>query len=158
MKIRKIISGGQTGADRAAFDFALDNSIAFGGYVPKGRLAEDGRISEKYQNLIETESKNYAERTELNVMNSDATILITRGNLVGGSLITKKLAEKHLKPLYVVNFESINPASAGENTATWLQSIECEILNIAGSRASKDPQIYSSVKEFLSILFDRDIF
>ena len=80
IKISKIISGGQTGADRAAMDFALENKIEIGGFVPKNRLAEDGRISEKYLNLVETETEDYAERTELNVKNSDATLLFLTAN------------------------------------------------------------------------------
>ena len=70
-KIQRILSGGQTGADRAALDFALENEIAIGGFIPKGRLAENGQIPEKYIGLIETESSEFADRTELNVINSE---------------------------------------------------------------------------------------
>src|SRR5215203_533862 len=103
-KIKIIISGGQTGADRAAFDFALENNLEIRGFVPKNRRAEDGRISENYPNLIETKTGNYAERTELNVDNSDATLIVSHGRLTRGSRLTKKFAEKHLKPFRHVDF------------------------------------------------------
>ncbi len=79
MRIRKIISGGQTGADRAALDFALENNIETGGWIPKNRQAEDGRISEKYPDLRETETENPTERTELNVTDADATLIFSHG-------------------------------------------------------------------------------
>ena len=78
--INKIISGGQTGVDRAAFDAAIANGVEIGGFVPRGRWAEDGTIPEKYKGLVETESEDPAERTRLNVINSDATILLTRAS------------------------------------------------------------------------------
>src|SRR5688572_30647391 len=105
-KIRKIISGGQTGADRGAFDFALENGFEIGGFVPKDRLAEDGRISEKYPNLIETETENPAERTELNVKSADATLILSHGELKGGSLLTLKFAEKYKKPFLHIDFSA----------------------------------------------------
>ncbi len=150
--IQKIISGGQTGADRAAFDFALENDFEMGGFVPKGRLAEDGRISEKYSNLIETETENYAERTELNVINSDATIIISHGDLSGGSLLTKELAQKHKRPFLFIDFEEFDPETASENAKEFLKMTNCKILNIAGTRHSEDSQIYKKTKDFLTLL------
>lgn len=153
MKIQTIISGGQTGADRAAFDFALENNIEIGGYIPKNRCAEDGRISEKYTNLIETKTENPAERTELNVKIADATLILSHGKLKGGSLLTKELAEKHQKPFLHVDFSDLSFEQAIEKTNTWLNSIDGEILNVAGSRASEDAEIYKKTKEFLIKLF-----
>jgi len=153
-KIRKIISGGQTGVDRAALDFALEHSIEIGGFVPKNRWAEDGRISEKYPNLIETESENPAERTELNIKNSDATLILSHGALQGGSLLTKEFSEKYHKPFLHIDFSAFAIEWAVEETLKWLDSIDCETLNIAGSRASEDAEIYAKTKVFLEELFN----
>lgn len=148
-KIRRIISGGQTGADRAAFDFALENKIEIGGFIPKNRAAEDGRISEKYPNLIETETENPAQRTELNVINSDAILIVSHGELRGGSKLTAEFAEKHRKPFLHVDFSASTIDEAIEKANAWLASIECEALNIAGARASEDADIYAKTREFL---------
>jgi predicted Rossmann fold nucleotide-binding protein DprA/Smf involved in DNA uptake len=153
--IKKIISGGQTGADRAALDFAIENAIDCGGFVPKERRAEDGRISDKYPNLVETETRNYSERTQLNILNSDATIIFSHGNLTGGSLLTKKLAVKHKKPILHVDFVQFSKEKTINDATGFLASIECEILNIAGTRASGDSEIYQKTKNFLTNLFDQ---
>lgn len=152
-KIEKIISGGQTGADRAALDFALKNGIETGGFIPKNRLAEDGIISRKYNNLIETETENYAERTELNVKSSDATLILSHGELKGGSLLTFRFAEKYKKPFLHIDFSALKIEQAAEKTQKWLDSIDCKKLNIAGSRASEDAEIYEKTKKFLDYLF-----
>lgn len=151
-KIAKIVSGGQTGADRAAFDFALENHIEIGGFVPKNRRAEDGRIAEKYQNLTETETEDPAERTELNVKASDATLILSHGKLMGGSLLTKEFAEKYEKPFLHIDFSDLTVEQAVEKTREWLDSVDCENLNIAGPRASEDREIYDATKKFLNYL------
>ena len=153
-RIKTIVSGGQTGADRAALDFALENEIPSGGFVPRGRRAEDGAIGETYPNLLETKTRNYAERTELNILHSDATLIVSHGKLTRGSLLTKKLAEKHQKPFLHIDFSESNIDKAAEKTRKWLASIKCEKLNIAGPRASTDPEIYEKTFEFLAALFD----
>lgn len=152
-KIKTIVSGGQTGADRAAFDFALDNQIAIAGFVPKGRRAEDGRISEKYLNLSETKTHNYAERTELNVQNSDATLIVSHSKLTRGSRFTKKIAVKHQKPSLHVDFLASNIQESVKKVRKWLAFIKCKKLDIAGSRASTDAEIYEKTKRFLAELF-----
>jgi predicted Rossmann fold nucleotide-binding protein DprA/Smf involved in DNA uptake len=152
-KIKTIISGGQTGADRAAFDFALENQREIAGFIPKGRRAEDGKISEVYPNLIETAKRNYAERTELNVQNSDATLIVSNGKLSGGSLLTKKIAEKKRKPFRHVDLLETTIEESAKKTREWLSSIKCKNLNIAGPCASTDPEIYKKTKRFLSELF-----
>lgn len=154
-KIGRIISGGQTGADRAAFDFALENDIPIGGFVPQDRLADDGRIAEKYPNLRETASGDPAERTELNVKNSDATLILSHGTLQGGTLLTKKFAEKYRKPFLHVDFLLVGTDEAAEEAARWLVSVDCVNLNVAGARASEDARIYARTKEFLGRLFGR---
>ncbi len=152
MKINKIISGGQTGADRAAFDFALENNFKISGFVPKNRLAEDGVISGKYPNLIETETENCAERTELNVKNSCATLILSHGKLTDGSLLTEEFAQKYEKPCLHVDFLESGFEQAVEKTKKWLESLDCENLNIAGSRHSEDSLIYEKTKLFLEKL------
>jgi len=91
MEVKKIISGGQTGVDRAGLDFAIENRVPHSGYCPKGRISEDGKISGSY-NLIETATSNYKERTEKNLIESDGTLIINKGKLSGGTLT-------HGKPL-----------------------------------------------------------
>ena len=95
--LKKIISGGQTGADRAALDFAIKMEIPHGGWVPKGRLAEDGPLPSKY-NLKEMRTKIYARRTEKNVVDSDGTLIVSHGRLTGGSEYTMDMAILHEKP------------------------------------------------------------
>ena len=152
-KIKKIISGGQTGADRASFDFALENGFEIGGFVPKGRLDEDGRISDKYPNLIETETENPAERTGLNVKSADATLILSHGKLKGGSLLTLQFAKKYKKPFLHIDFSALPLEQAIEKTQKWLDSIDCKTLNVAGSRASEDSEIYEKATKFLQKLF-----
>ena len=152
-KARKIISGGQTGVDRAALDFALEFGIETGGYVPKNRWAEDGKISEKYPNLIETENDNPTERTKLNVENSDATLILSHGELQGGSQLTRELAEKYQKPFLHIDFSIFTVEQAVEKTIKLLNLIEVETLNIAGSRASEDSKIHIKTTQFLIKLF-----
>jgi hypothetical protein len=155
LKIRKIISGGQTGADRAALDFALANDLEIGGFVPKNRAAEDGRISEKYPNLIETETENPAARTELNVINADATLILSHGKLKGGSRLTKEFAEKHQKPFLHLDFSELTIEQAVEKTNFWLASTDCQSLNVAGARASEDAGIYGKTIELLKVISDK---
>src|SRR5688572_16678238 len=99
----KIISGGQTGVDRAALDVALELGLPCGGWCPKGRKAEDGVIDPKYP-LQETSTDDYPQRTEKNVQDSDATLILTRGKPDGGTALTRSLAREHKKPCKVVNF------------------------------------------------------
>jgi hypothetical protein len=152
-KIKTIISGGQTGADRAAFDFALENKIEISGFVPKNRRAEDGAISPIYANLTETASRSYAVRTELNVQNSDATLIVSHGPLTGGSRLTKKFAEEHRKPFRHVDFLESTIEESARRVRRWLIHIKCKRLNIAGPRSSTDAEIYEQTKRFLAALF-----
>ncbi|HEX8396136.1 MAG TPA: putative molybdenum carrier protein [Pyrinomonadaceae bacterium] len=153
MPVRKIISGGQTGADRAALDFALENGIETGGWIPKNRLAEDGRIPEKYPNLRETETENPAERTELNVQDSDATMIFSHGDLKGGSKLTVEMCDKHTKPRLHIDFEKTDFAQAVKKAQQFVIFSNCQTLNIAGARTSEDARIYEKTKDFLNQLF-----
>jgi Circularly permutated YpsA SLOG family len=149
----KIISGGQTGADRAALDFALERGIATGGYVPHGRLAEDGRIPDGYVELIEASTADPAERTELNVRFADATLIFSYGELRAGSRRTAESAKKHNKPFLHLDLARYNRDKAVKMASTWLSTIDHGILNVAGPRASEDPAIYDEVIAILEELF-----
>ena len=143
--IKKIISGGQTGADRGAIDAAIKYSYPYGGWIPKGRLTEYGPLPDEYQ-LKEMPTKNYPARTEKNVLASDGTVIITHGKLTGGSALTKKLSKKHKRPYLHINLNETPAFLASSEINAWINKNNIEVLNVAGSRASKDPQIYEDTK------------
>jgi len=153
MDFPKIISGGQTGADRAALDWAIDNGIPHGGWCPAGRLAEDGVIDSKY-NLWETSKADYLQRTEWNVRDSDATVIFSiKADLMGGSLATQKLADKHLKAsLHLTSLQS--PAENATQLRGFIRKHEIKVLNIAGPRASGEPELRPLVQTVLDELFE----
>ena len=153
MNVTKIISGGQTGADRAALDFAMENGIETGGHIPKGRVAEDGQIPARYPNLIETATSDPSERTVLNVRHSDATLILSHGDLSGGSKLTEKFAIELDKPLLHIDLLKHSHDGAASVTRKWLADTNCKTLNLAGPRASEAPEIYGSSIEFLRVLF-----
>lgn len=144
VKIAKIVSGAQTGADRGGLDAAVYCGLSCGGWVPKGFRAEDGVIPAEYTQLglRETGSSDYVVRTEANVVDSDATIILCHGNPTGGSLKTIGFAEKHLRPYLVVDLNR-GRAAATEAILVWLKALDPEegVLNVAGSRESKSPGI-----------------
>ncbi len=150
--VRKIISGGQTGADRAALDFAIEWNISHGGWVPKGRKAEDGILPEKYR-LEEMNSTDYARRTEQNVIDSDATLIFSHGKLTGGSLLTQKLALKHGRPRLHVDLLKTNSFSAAQTIHIWIRDQRIGILNVAGPRQSQDNRIYRATFHILQAAF-----
>lgn len=147
--VHRIVSGGQTGADRAALDFALQFGIECGGWVPKGRMAEDGVIPAHYPNLVETESDDPKVRTEYNVRDSDATILITRGAPTGGSAFTVEVAMRQGKPVFHVDLNRESMDQVVPRVCRWLQDLHPGILNVAGPRASEDHDIYDLTKVLL---------
>ena len=143
----RLISGGQTGADRQALDWAIANGIPHGGWCPKGRKAEDGRIPDRYQ-LQETASTDYPERTEKNILNSDGTVIFTVAPKLGrGSRLTAKLAQRHGKPCVHIHSGTPHPALL---LASFIQQHRISRLNIAGSRASKEPDVARFVQEVLT--------
>ena len=147
--LRGIVSGGQSGVDRAALDAASALGIACGGWCPRGRIAEDGCIRRRYR-LVETPSRGYAQRTEWNVRDSDATLIINRGRLDGGTLLTAQLARKHGKPVFIVQLgRRLRRAQFG----AWLRKNRVRALNVAGPRESKRPGIYREARRVLPVLF-----
>jgi hypothetical protein len=135
----KIVSGGQTGADRAGLNWAIKHGIAHGGWCPKGRRAEDGPIDARYQ-LHETPSSNYLPRTEWNVRDSDGTVIFSVGeHLTGGSLKTVEFAIKHRKPH--LHLSAASKIDAVQELKKWMQQNNIRVLNVAGPRASKEPEV-----------------
>ena len=151
--LTKIIPGGQTGADRAALDVAIEFHIPHAGWIPKGRRTEDGPLPDRYL-LRETKNIGYPQRTELNILESDATLIFSHGKLAGGSALTHKLAVKHTRPCLDLNLNEISAYKAVEIIKNWIDAQEIDILNVAGSRGSKDPLIYEAVKDIIkSVLY-----
>ena len=153
LRIRRIISGGQTGADRGALDAAIELGIDHGGHCPAGRRAEDGRIPEHFR-LIETESSDYAVRTERNVLDADGTLLVTRGTPTGGSALTAALARKHDRAL--LHLDLARESDPVETVREWLATRAIECLNVAGPRESGCPGIAQDVRALIVAALDRD--
>jgi hypothetical protein len=149
--INKIISGGQTGADRAALDTAIELGVRHGGWVPKGRMTEAGRLPQKYL-MQETASISYTERTEMNVADSDGTLILSYGKLTGGSAFTLDMAAKHRKPCFHIDLEILDVSKAAEVVINWLDAREIKTLNVAGPRASEDPRIYEGTRKILALV------
>ena len=149
--VDKIISGGQTGADRAALDVALELGIPCGGCCPKDRRAEDGRIDDRYP-LKETPSSDYRVRTRLNVEESDGTLVITRGPVTGGTALTIRLAREKGKPLLIIDLNQKPEPAAVQK---WLEEEGIRTLNVAGPRESKMPGLHAHAVEFLRVVLKR---
>jgi len=145
----RIVSGGQTGADRAALDVALALGLEVGGFVPRGRVAEDGAIPERYPNLVETASDDPAVRTARNVQASDATLILSHGPLSGGSLFTHQEAVRVRKPTLHLDLDALSVAAAAARLREWLRAVRPRTLNVAGPRASEDPAIAAATAAVL---------
>ena len=144
------MSGGQTGADRAGLDAAVEAGILHGGWCPRGRFAEDGKIPAKYR-LRQTMSSFYTERTEKNVLDSDMTAVFTFGPPLGGSASTVIYAKRHGKPFRHFDLNGKESVLV-KDFCKWLESLEKDeiVLNIAGSRESTGPGAYEKVKNILA--------
>ncbi|MEJ5348047.1 MAG: putative molybdenum carrier protein [Desulfosoma sp.] len=141
----KIISGGQTGVDRGALDAALSLGKPCGGWCPKGRRAEDGRIPDQYP-LQEHVSSAYQARTEANVLDSDGTLVFCRGKPTGGTALTIRLASRHKKPCLVVSLDGTTDTEEMiRHIRHWGKTHGIRVLNVAGPRESEKPGIQSAV-------------
>ncbi|HPE73590.1 MAG TPA: putative molybdenum carrier protein [Candidatus Competibacter sp.] len=148
--MQKIISGGQTGVDRAALDVALALGLAVGGWCPKGQRAEDGRIPDRYP-LTETAEMDCETRTRRNIEDSDGTLILNRGKMEGGTALTADLARQIGKPCLIVALEEgIEPATFQD----WLVANSITVLNVAGPRESKRPGVYAAAARCLRALLD----
>jgi len=148
--LQKIISGGQTGADRAALDVAIKFNIPHGGWVPKGRIAEDGPLSDNYH-LQERPPSSYPARTEQNVIDSNGTLIFSRGKPTGGTEYTRKMVLKHKKRMLHIDLNIATSYDAASLIRSWIELQNIQILNVAGPRASKDSRIYDEVFRILEM-------
>ena len=146
--LKKIISGGQTGADRAALDVARKFNIDHGGWIPKGRLTEDGPLPLTYQ-LDEMDTADYRERTKQNIIDSHGTVIISRGRLTGGSQLTRSFARVTGRPHCYLNLFTAEAFEAAVVLKSFILENTIQILNVAGPRQSHDPGIYMDVKTIL---------
>lgn len=148
-RIERIVSGGQTGVDRAALDMAIAMGLPHGGWCPLGRIAEDGPIPDHYL-LEEHPSPRYSDRTKRNVLDSDATLVLYSSHLEGGTFKTYRYAESVAKPRLKIRLT--HPGRI-ERVHEWLEKSNIRILNVAGPRASKEPEIYQSAFDYLMRVF-----
>jgi hypothetical protein len=146
--IKKLISGGQPGAARAALDVAIKLNIHHGGWVPKGRRTEDGILPYKYK-LQEMRSGEHPNYTEKNVIDSKGTLILSHGKLMGGAALPRKMADKHHRPRLHIDLKLTGDYDAASMIASWIKHNNIEILNVAGSRASKDSRIYQDTYTIL---------
>ncbi len=153
MRILKIVSGGQTGVDRAAFDAAISQGIGHGGWVPRGRKAEDGEISSAYH-VVETPSDEYMERTLLNVRDSDVTLIVAKTPLSGGTAYTESVAKRLVKPCHVISPDDCDDEQALSALKHWIESIDGTILNLAGPREADTPGIYAIAHNLVTRLLE----
>ena len=149
-RLEKIVSGGQTGADRAALDVAIGLGLRTGGWVPHGRRAEDGRIPARYAGLIETATEEYGRRTALNVRDANATLIFSFGEPTGGTALTLKLVRSSGNPFLAIYLESLASNDAADRVRDWLAQTRVRVLNVAGPRASGEPRIAAAVTDILS--------
>ena len=161
LPVRRIVSGGQTGADRGGLDAAIALGMEHGGWCPRGRRAEDGPIPPQYD-LQSTDVADYTDRTRRNVLESDGTLIFCRDELSGGTRVTYRCAVRNGRPCHLVRSTApLLPRSQRLQfdsrclpaVATWLLENQVQILNIAGPRESLQPGIAAATKHFLLQLF-----
>lgn len=145
MRLRKIVSGGQTGVDRAALDAGMSHGLTVGGWCPKGRRAEDGSIPDQYP-LKETPSEAYEQRTAWNVRDSDGTLIMTKGTLEGGTALTMTEAKRQGRPVLHVRTTDAVPVPMIQ---AWGEEHDIRVLNVAGPRASEVDDIYDEARSLL---------
>ena len=140
-----LVSGGQTGVDRAALDAALELGVPCGGWCPRGRRAEDGPLDGRYP-LHETETADYRDRTRRNVETTDGTLILAQGALTGGTALTYRVARELNKPCLVVDLARSNTTDV---VCRWLTRNAVKKLNVAGPRESTKPGIYAKALDFV---------
>lgn len=152
LPVKMIISGGQTGVDRAALEVALELDIPHGGWCPKGRLAEDGPIPSQYL-VKETASRLYYVRTELNVKEANGTLILFRAKMSSGTALTQKYARRQKKPCLCLDLQTGKTSDLAARIRAWLIDKSIQILNIAGPRASSAIGIGDEVRQVLFEVF-----
>ena len=149
----KIISGGQTGVDRAALDLALKHGVDCGGWCPAGRLDEFGRIPDQYP-VQELDAGGFSERTLQNVKDSDGTVIIYTGKLGGGTEQTVRFCQKLRRPYQLIDAAKISAEDAAKLIADFVPDHEIDLLNVAGPRQSEWPEGYDYASRALEIFLD----
>jgi len=150
----KIISGGQTGVDRAALDAALRREIESGGWCPTGRLDEFGRIPDRYP-LKELENGGFTDRTLQNVKDSDGTVIIYPGRLSGGTEQTLHFCIEQRRPHELIDASNVSTEKAAQLIGDFVRENKIDILNVAGPRASEWPKGYDYASRALDIFLMR---
>jgi hypothetical protein len=152
-----IQSGGQTGVDRTALDFAIEMGLDHTGWCPRGRAAEDGRIDDRYR-LRETESDELEVRTRTNICTSDATVIFSSSaSIAGGTLLTKTICEALAKPCLHLSAAEVEPKTAGELLHQFIVRHHVSRLNVAGPRASEDLAAAEYARTVLQTTWRRDL-
>ena len=146
----KFRTGGQTGVNRAVLDACLQSLIAVGGWCPEGRKAEDGKIPDHYP-LVELEGAGYEERTEANVLNSDATLILHLGEITRGTKFTVFCCAKLSKPSLLMDLREENLQAQVEELVGFIDDNEVSELNAAGPRASEESEAYEEARIFLQL-------
>lgn len=155
MKDIEIWSGAQTGADRAALDFALDNIIPCGGWCPRGRVVLDGKLDDKYP-VKESDSIKYPQRTEWNVRDTDATMIFSHLSVRSAGIdLTLSLAQRYQKPRHIVDLDGDIEGEI-KLAKEFILREKPSVLNIAGHSEEKVRGVYDSVYLFLNRMFDVD--
>lgn len=157
-KLKKVISGGQTGADQGALAAARKLGIKIGGCAPRGYRCEDGTIPQRYAEcMCQTATSSYPERTELNVRDSDATIIYCHDLRESpGTKLTINFCKKHRKPWFDMVAETdvfVENEDGFDHMASLLEGYE--VINVAGSRESTFPGIFEASKARLIEVFKR---
>lgn len=146
--VKKIISGGETGAERAALDVAVELDIPYSGWIPQGRKTEDPLLPPRYQ-LREIPDEGYGKGQEQNVIDSEGTLILSHGDLTGYSAFTRQVAEKRGRPWIHIDFSNRSAFSSAQLVNAWIIKYGIEIVHITGSDSSEDPDIYDAAQRFL---------
>ena len=154
----KLVSGGQTGIDRAMLDFCLDAGIPCGGWCPAGRKAEDGPIPDRYP-VKELARASYNHRTAANVMDSDATVILFSGEMTGGTLKSFEFVLKEHKPFLLLDLSVLDVSEAAARLRRFLERFSPPVLNFSGPRSSQWPEGYATCYSILQLVFspEKDI-